>query len=60
MTAMSHARWEAVMNDPSVYLTDEERADGWHFCCDWDGLLVGPGTMEWDCCTCGITPKEAT
>lgn len=25
---------------------------GWHYCEDWDGLVVGPGSDEWDCCTC--------
>ncbi|NII73932.1 hypothetical protein FHW84_002505 [Dyella sp. SG562] len=58
---ISNARWEALMNDASVYLTQEEMDAGWHFCHrDWDGLLVGPSMLEWDSCTCGITPKEAT
>jgi hypothetical protein len=34
---------------------------GWHWCLDWDGLLVGPGTPEWGenpkTCDCG-TPDD--
>jgi len=33
-------------------LTEEEVKEGWHFCPDWDGLLVGPGMSEHECCTC--------
>lgn len=34
-------------------LTLEEMKAGWHFCLDWDEMLVGPEmTAEWDCCTC--------
>ena len=40
-------------------LTKEELEQGWHFCNDWDGMLVGPGCDEADCCTCGIPAIEA-
>jgi hypothetical protein len=34
-------------------LTPEERQEGWHFCPDWDQMLVGPGMVEYEeCCTC--------
>jgi len=56
---MSNARYDELW-DSDLPLTQEEKDAGYHFCFDWDGLLVGPGTMEWDGCTCGITPKEAT
>jgi len=56
---MSNARYAALMDSDSLLLTQEEKDAGYHFCHDWDGLLVGLGTMEWDGCTCGITPKEA-
>ena len=26
--------------------TPQEVAEGWHFCPEWDGLLVGPGMIE--------------
>lgn len=25
---------------------------GWHFCSEYDGLLVGPTMSEWHTCTC--------
>lgn len=33
-------------------LTDTEKADGWHFCNDWDGMLIHPSDKEAECCTC--------
>jgi hypothetical protein len=34
-------------------LTLEEIKEGWHWCPDWDFLLVGPGMeAEQDCCGC--------
>lgn len=58
---MSSARYAELMDHDSLQLTEEEKSEGWHFCyCDWDGLLIGPSMLEWDSCTCGITPKEAT
>ncbi len=33
-------------------LTPEECNQGYHFCNDWDGLLVGPDDKELECCTC--------
>lgn len=28
--------------------------DGWHFCCEWNGLLIHPTHPEFDACTCTI------
>ena len=33
-------------------LTQEEIAEGWHWCYEFDGLLVGPGMREMESCTC--------
>jgi len=33
-------------------LTKEEVKEGWHFCSEWDQLLVGPGMPEKDACIC--------
>lgn len=35
-------------------LTEKELAEGWHFCPDWDYLLVGPGMPEQDGCACEL------
>ena len=42
------------MNGPSDQgnLTEQEIAEGWHFCWDWDGLLIGTGMGELDSCSC--------
>jgi len=34
-------------------LTGKEIDEGWHWCCEWDGLLVGPGMEELEVCRCG-------
>ncbi len=49
---MTDERWRELMNDESKKLTPEELAEGWHFCWDWDGLLVGPGMDELEMCHC--------
>jgi hypothetical protein len=33
-------------------LTDREFANGWHFCFEWDGLLIHPSWPEAECCRC--------
>jgi hypothetical protein len=35
-----------------LMLTDEEASEGWHYCADFDGLLVGPGMGELHSCAC--------
>lgn len=37
-------------------LTKEEIIGGYHYCDEWDGLVVGPEDAEWyggDACVCG-------
>lgn len=33
-------------------LTPEEIASGWHYCFEWDGMLIGPGMPEMRVCIC--------
>lgn len=49
---MSDERYKSLMNDDSLKLTQAEIDVGWHFCVEWDGLLVGPGSHELFCCRC--------
>ena len=42
----------SIYNISCPPLTDEEHEHGYHFCEDWDGLFIGPGDYEWDCCRC--------
>jgi len=37
----------------NLALTEQEMADGWHWCYDWDYMLVGPEMPEMKVCTCG-------
>lgn len=53
---MTNERWNELSNDDSLKLTTDEISLGWHFCCEFDGLLVGPGSGELNCCSCW--PKE--
>lgn len=60
MSTMSRDRWNLLMNNDDEKLTEEEIKAGWHFCWEWDGLLIGPGMDETQCCTsnCGSVVYE--
>lgn len=49
---MTKERYQALMRDEALRLTPEEVAEGWFFCCEWDGLLIQRGDPESECCTC--------
>lgn len=49
---MNPDRYKLLMEDDSEPLTTEEIARGWHFCFEFDGLLVGPGMQEEEVCRC--------
>lgn len=49
---MDHDRYHKLMFLNDGELTQDEINSGWHFCYDWDGLLVGPGTDEAFGCHC--------
>ena len=48
---MTPERYDAVFAEESE-LTPEEAAIGWHFCEEFDGLLIGPGMDEMKVCYC--------
>jgi hypothetical protein len=54
MPAMDDTRWKALMQGESE-LTADEIALGWHFCPEWDGLLIGHGMGEIEVCLCNVT-----
>ncbi len=39
---MPAERYHELETNPKERLTPKELYEGWHFCCDWDGMLVGP------------------
>ena len=51
---MTRERYDYLMRDTKSELTDAEVNAGWHFCYDFDGLLVNhlDGGPEAACCTC--------
>lgn len=57
---MTDDRFAELMRDDSAELTASELATGWHFCPDWDGLLVSPSMWEWVHCTCPIPVVSCT
>lgn len=56
---MTAARYRALMGNqlPLPDLTPEELALGWHWCAEWDGLLVGPSMRETEACSCFGVPS---
>jgi hypothetical protein len=49
---MGRDRYNELMLDQSAKLTQEEIDDGWHFCTEWDFLLIHKSWMEFECCDC--------
>ncbi len=49
---MTDARWKELMESNDLPLTKEEIAEGWHWCNEFDGLLIGPEDGAMECCTC--------
>lgn len=53
---MTEERYNHLMAS-EVSLTTAETEAGWHFCYEWDGLLVGPGMGELAPCRC-LAPEH--
>jgi hypothetical protein len=49
---MTKERYKELNNSTQGSLTTKEVNEGWHWCDEWDGLLVGPGMSEMNCCSC--------
>ena len=51
MSSMTKKRYlEIEFGD--LKISEAERNAGWHFCEEWDYMLIGPPMLEWDYCTC--------
>ena len=61
---MTQERWNYLMQpfdgDESVMLTAQELDDGWHWCDEWDGLLIHADDREFDHCKCDFMKKFRT
>ena len=42
----------ALEHNPEAKLTQAELAEGYHFCPEWDGMLIGHKDAETQACTC--------
>lgn len=51
---MDEERWIELESGKVKHLTKEEMAEGWHWCPEWDYMLVGPGMKELDTCLCKL------
>jgi hypothetical protein len=51
---MDNKRYREIENSDTAELTAEEKAQGWHFCPDWDFMLVNSNDKEGEgaACTC--------
>jgi len=61
---MTQERWNYLMQpfdgDESVMLTAQELDDGWHWCDEWDGLLIHSDDREFEHCKCDFMKKFRT
>jgi hypothetical protein len=49
---MEQARYNLLMSINGGSLTEEEINQGWHFCPEWDYLLINSENVEGESCTC--------
>ena len=59
---MTQARWDLLMQHTydkptQEKLTEAELTAGWHYCNDWDGLLINARDIEFDHCQCDYMQK---
>jgi len=51
---MDAQRHRTLERDPTTELTAAEVEAGWHFCLDWDGMLIHEDDDEFKCCSCNL------
>lgn len=49
MSGIAPERFDYLMSNETAPLNEQEIADGWHFCQEFDGLLMKVGTMGCIC-----------
>lgn len=55
LDTMTHERWLELEKNQELTLTEEEIKNGWHFCPEWDGLLVNSNDDEGEGAACICT-----
>ena len=51
---MNKSRYIALDLNPDLDLDEEEIKDGWHFCTEWDFMLIHNSLEEFYCCNCNV------
>ena len=51
-STMTKERWTDLEENQELKLNEAEIKDGWHFCPDWDGLLVNTNDTEGEGVAC--------
>ena len=54
---MKDERYKQLEKAAKVKLTEEEKQDGWHFCREWDGMLIHSSWPEYESCICKLKYK---
>ena len=49
---MTNKRYNDLSAVDPESMSEDEVKEGWHYCWEFDGLLVGPGMGELNWCTC--------
>lgn len=56
MSGMEATRFDFLMRNETALLTQQEISDGWHFCQEYDGLLMKVWTMG---CICDLRARDS-
>lgn len=51
-TGMTPERYHELLINPQMKLIPSEIDAGWHFCYDWDGMLIHKTWPEYEMCNC--------
>jgi len=54
---MNNSRYKEIEIEGKQLLPSELR-QGWHYCENWNDMLVGPSMPEWESCYCDIQYKR--
>ena len=55
-------RYKCLMEGtgPCIRLSEDEMKEGWHFCAEWDDLLIHADSDEFHFCSCSHMKKFKT
>jgi hypothetical protein len=61
MTTVTDEEWRDYLSG-EIEMTKEMKDEGWHFCEEWDNLLIGPQMSKILHCSCknGVFSREGT